>query len=536
MSSIILPASCYEEALPDLRAPYLPTQIRPLIIHAPKNDQAPCRIALYTIGETIMDRFNLCCAGNWEVVFTVKTHKEHQKQDDDGKQVTIHYFKVECTLTVFGEEHSDIGEGEGASETLAEFNARAQALKRAARWHGPGQCLYVFGGEELIMWRGSQSGKLHIPKSGQEPHRKPYFDNAGKQAVRDEYAKWLTTEGESQFGTPLNHLQIAEAIRERALHRSQIAVPDLSRALPDLSVAATAHAPTHQRPEDRQLAPAPAEPAQIEPAAGSEQSARPTGPPSAVPARKDVPRLPMPDLPAPQEAVEVAESGGFTATVAHALSNLARTDGQEGSLSDRQHKTVVNWLVMLSELHLTSDEIVEAVQFVAGNGTSQERRQATFSRWLAGKASGQPDAPAEQAAVSTEDSVELQDSGPVDGEAALEDADAAALQTARALSRIHKTMDEHGYPDRTVALLGKLSIGLPPKRTLEWAKVPASTMTVLAELLESAAVIGWSADLLGKEVLAAHSRKGQATAAGRFSAFAGHLTELAEARRLSEAA
>jgi hypothetical protein len=239
----------------------------------------------------------------------------------------------------------------------------------------------------------------------------------------------------------------------------------------------------------------------------------------------------MPDLPAPQEAVEVAESGGFTATVAHALSNLARTDGQEGSLSDRQNKTVVNWLMMLSELHLTSDEIVEAAQFVAGNGTSQERRQATFSRWLAGKASGQPDTPAEQAAFSTEDSAELQNS-----EAALEDADAAALQTARALSRIHKTMDEHGYPDRTVALLGKLSIGLPPKRTLEWAKVPASTMTVLAELLESAAAIGWSADLLSKEVLAAHSRKGQATAAGRFSAFAGHLTELAEARRLSEAA
>jgi hypothetical protein len=533
MSTIILPASCYEEALPDLRAPYLPTQIRPLIIHAPKNNQAPCRIALYTIGETIMDRFNLCCAGNWKVAFTIKTHKEHPKQDDDGKQVTIHYFKLECTLTVFGDEHSDVGEGESASEALAEFNARAQALKRAARWHGPGQCLYVFGGEELIMWRGSQSGKLQVPKSGQEPHRKPYFDNAGKQAVRDEYAKWLKTEGESQFGTPLNHLQIAETIRERALHRSQIAVPDLSRALPDLSVAATAHAQAHQRPEDRQLAPAPAAPAQIEPAAGGEQQAQPA---PSVPARRDVQRLPMPDLPAAQEAVEIAESGGFTATVAHALSNLARTDGQEGSLSERQQKTVVNWLVILSELHLTSDEIVEAVQFVGGNGTNQERRQATFSRWLAGKASGQAGAPAEQAAVKTEDSAEVQDSEPVEGEAAPQDADAAALQTARALSRIHKTMDEHSYSDRTIALLAKLSIGLPPKRTLEWAKVPASTMTVLAELLESAAAIGWSADLLGKEVLAAHSRKGQTTAAGRFSAFAGHLTELAEARHVGEAA
>jgi hypothetical protein len=536
MSNIILPASCYEEALPDLRAPYLPTQIRPLIIHAPKNDQAPCRVALYTIGETLMDRFNLCCAGNWEVVFTVETHKEHPKQDDDGKTVTIHYFKIACSVTVFGNEHKDSGEGEGPTEALAEFNARAQALKRASRWHGPGQCLYVFGGEECIMWRGPETGKLHIPKSGREPHRKPFFDNASRQAVRDQYAKWLKNEGEGQFGVPLNHLQIAEAIRERTLHRPQIAVPDLSRALPDLSAAAPAHAEGQERPQDRQRGPAPAEPAQLAPAAGSELQAQRAPAPPTVPARQDVQRLPMPDAPAPQEAVEIAESGGFTATVAHALSNLARTDGQEGSLSERQHKTVVNWLIILSELHLTSDEIVEAVQFVAGNGTSQERRQATFSRWLAGKASGQTDAPAEQPPVSTEAAAEVQDSEPAESKEAPADTDVAALETARALSRIHKTMDEHGYPDRAVALLAKLSIGLPPKRTLEWAKVPASTMTVLAELLESAAAIGWSADLLGNEVLAAHSSKGQTTAAGRFSAFAGHLTELAEARRLSEAA
>jgi hypothetical protein len=61
-------------------------------------------------------------------------------------------------------------------------------------------------------------------------------------------------------------------------------------------------------------------------------------------------------------------------------------------------------------------------------------------------------------------------------------------------------------------------------------------MAMLAELLESAASIGWSAERLGKEVLAAHSRKGQVTPAGRFSAFAGHLTELAETARVGEAA
>jgi len=244
----------------------------------------------------------------------------------------------------------------------------------------------------------------------------------------------------------------------------------------------------------------------------------------------------MPDAPASHEAVDIAESAGFTATVAHALSNLARTDGQEANLSERQHKTVVNWLVILSELHLTSEEIVQAVQFVAGNGTTQEQRQATFSRWLAGKASGQAPAPTESSPVTTGSEVALADSAASEADATRDTDEAAALDTARALSRIHKAMDEHGYSDRTVTLLAKLSIGVPPKRKLDWDAVPGSTMTVLAELLESAGAVGWSAELLGKEVLAAHSSKGQTTAAGRFSAFAGHLTDLAETSRVGEAA
>lgn len=532
MSDIILPASCYEEALPDLRAPYLPTQIRPLIIHAPKQGDAPCRVALYTIGETLMDRFNLCCAGNWEVVFIVETHNETPKQSD-GQTVTIHYFKIACSLTVFGNEHHDTGEGEGTSETLAEFNARAQAFKRAARWHGPGQCLYVFGGEDFVMWRGPEKGKLHIPKSGNEPHRKPFFDNASKQAVRDEYARWLKDEGEGQFGVPLNHMKVAEAIRTRALHRPVMAVPDLSRALPDLAPDGRPEPADNQEPPElAQPAPqAPDAPPREPTDRGEERPPRP-----AAPARQDVARVPMPDVPASQEAVELAESGGFNAAVAHALSNLARSDAQEGNLSERQHKTVIHWLITLSELHLTSDEIVEAVQFVGENGTGQERRQATFHKWLAAKTSGQLDAPAPQAPINTEATPEVDDSDPAESAAAPEAADPAAVETARALTRIRATMNERGYPDRTVALLAKLSIGLPPKRTLKWAKVPPATMTVLAELLESASTVGWSPQMLGREVLAAHSSKSQNTAAGRFSAFAGHLTELAEARRLDEAA
>jgi hypothetical protein len=537
MSTLTLPASCYEEAMPDLRAPYLPSQIRPLIVQAPKNDRAPCRIALYTIGETLMDRFNLCCGSNWEAAFATEIHKELEKKDDNQNPYTVHYFKITCSLTVFGQEHSDFGEGEATSQALAEFDARAQALKRASRWHGPGQCLYVFGGEEFIMWRGAEPGKLQIPRSGTEPHRKPFFDAPARQAVRDEYAKWLRTDGEGQFGVPLDHLKVAEAIRERALHRPLMAVPDLPSA-PTLSP------PAGRQPEREQRISVPESSATIGPQSPSrdqqqietnpgarvEQEPAVELPEATEPARQGVQGLPMPDAPASQEVVDIAESAGFDATVAHALSNLARADGQEDKLSERQQKGVVNWLIILSEVNLTSEEIGRAVQYVAGKGTSQEQRQATFSRWLAKKASGQSEGP------STESATTPETPAPSDEDDAPRTEDAEALDTARALNRIHKMMDQHGYTDRSVALLAKLAIGQPPKRKLEWAAVPTATMAVLAELLESAAAIGWTAERLGKEVLAAHGRKGQVTSAGRFSAFAGHLTELAETVRASEAA
>ncbi|MGO9792000.1 MAG: hypothetical protein ACLP8S_21615 [Solirubrobacteraceae bacterium] len=551
MSQLILPASCYEEALPDLRAPYLPSQIRPLIIQAPKNDKAPCRIALYTIGETLMDRFNLCCGGNWNVAFRTETHKEIPKQDSDNKPYTVHYFKVSCSVTVFGIEHSDFGEGEGTSEALAEFDARAQAFKRASRWHGPGQCLYVFGGEEFIMWRGPEPGKLQIPKSaksGDEPHRRPYFDHAGRQAVRDEYDKWLKKEGESQFGIALNHLVVAEAIRERALHRPLMAVPDLSRA--DLS-SSRPEQPSGAAPDadEREMTAAQARRDDGDGAGEGQQAqaGKQPAPAVVVPVRRDVQRLPMPDEPAAQEAVAIAESAGFTTTVAHALSNLARGDAQTGALSERQQKTVVNWLVMLSDLHLTSEEIVQAVQFVASNGTTQEARQATFTRWLSGKASGeksesQPAAPATPATPADSGGSNAEPSPDVDtGESVEEPAQPAAedvepLDTERALRRINVAMEARGYTDQTVTQLAKLAIGVAPKGRLDWSKVPPSTMLVLAELLESASTLDWTPEVLAKEVLAAHNGNQQATPAGRFSAFAGHLINLAESRAADEAA
>jgi hypothetical protein len=537
MTSTHLPAATYEEALPDLRAPYQPSQIRALITAAPKSMDAPCTIGLYTTGETPIDRFNLCCASNWSKTFTVEIHEEREKEVD-GKKRTFHYYKVTCSLTVLGNEQEDFGEGEAQSAAMAEWEARAQAFKRTARWHGPGQCLYLFGSQELKMWRGTGPRQLRIPTSGNEPHRHPYFDKAARQTVRDEYDKWLKDEGQSLFGAPLNHLEVATAIRERALHQSGITVPDLSHVLPDLSptqlqppdALTTAEAPAHEGDSTSE---------EQHPVDAGNQTA-----PAAIPhSRQQIQRLPMPDEPATQETVTVAESGGFTAAVAHALSNLARSDAQASELTERQHKTVVNWLITLSELRLTSDEITKAVQFVASKGTTQEARQATFTRWLSGKASSQSPETRTPAATalgetsrSSEQPAPDRDTGePTDQPAATAE-DTETLDAERALRRINVTMDARGYTDQTVTQLAKLAIGTAPRGRLEWAKIPAPTMLVLAELLESAATLDWTPQALANEVLAAHNARQQSTPAGRFSAFAGHLTNLAESRTASEAA
>jgi hypothetical protein len=340
----------------------------------------------------------------------------------------------------------------------------------------------------------------------------------------------------------LNHLAIAEAIRERAVHRSLISVPDLSRAIPDLAQPST---PPQQlaggERHDHQPAVTPAPQAEAR-AAGTTAGEAVAESASAETASPEILRLPMPDEPASQQAVALAQSRGFATTVAHALSNLAREDAQTGALSTRQEKTVAGWFATLSELHLTSDEIVKAVNFLGGNGTTQEARQATFTRWLSARARGQTTTPEAQSArettataSSTDPSASAATAGedPQDTDA---QPDAAGFETERALWRIHKAMESNGYTDRTVTRLAKLAIGVALRGKLDWEKVPPATITVLAELLECAADLEWSEEALGKEVLAAHAGNQQATAAGRFTAFAERLIDLAATRTTSQAA
>ena len=526
MAELLLPAGSYEEALPDLRAPYQPSQIRPLIIAVPKNEQAPCKIALYTIGETLMDRFNLVCGANWErPKFTIDIHDEREElQTKTGKR-SCTTSRSTCTLTVFGKEHEDFGEGESENPALAEYDARAQAFKRAARWHGPGQCLYVFGGEEVIMWRGAGAGKLQVPKSGTEPHRRPYFDKQGRNAIRDEYARWLRDDGEALFGAPLDHLKIAHEIKARMTARLA-AIPAPATQQLAIVEPPPSSTPTGQDPDGEDHGPE-------QPPAGE-----PSQPVTGA----------MPDEPASAAAIQAAQDSGYSERVAKALSNLAAAQDQSGPLSDPQERVVRNWLVALARFEVPEATVLDAVAFVASACDCQEARQAKLAKWLSAKAQENPasthdagsvaaDAPAsenaQRASAEAPPAHHPESAAPQSTQqdaTAQADTDAQDLATARAYVRIHRAMDAHAYDDRAVTQLAALAVGAGPRGHVEWAKVPADVLEIISELLEAAASLGWSTDTLNKEVLKAHERTQQGTPAGRFAAFANHLMNAAETR------
>jgi hypothetical protein len=539
MTHPILPARSYEEALPYLRAPYQPNQIRALIINAPDNERAPCSIALYAIGETAMDRFNLVCANNWSRRFETVIETERK----DGNK-TFYYCQVKAIVVAFGVEHDDIGEAEAETRGAALMNARAQGWKRGGRWHGPGQVLYA--AEQILLWRSDKDDELFVPKHGDDPHKHPYMKQGGQKKVRHEYQQYLTNDGEAIYGKPLDHLAIYREIARRA---AGLPAGEERRALPPAPVEAQRASSTGPRASrnaagdgnvaaQASTSPAPSDPAQLDATVES------------VAAAAHVERRPMPDVPAAEATVSIAESLEYTAQVARELSNLARNDGQTTGLTERQQSTVLNWLVLLSDLKLTSQEVLDAIEFVAGNGTTQESRQATFTRWLAAKTGGSQAAdrrpvrdPSNQtatadatpAAASDAPSSESQSpaqNGSGETQATVDD---ETLETERALVRIHRAMASHGYSDRTVTQLAALAVGVGPKGKVDWAKVAPQTMQVLAELLESAASLDWTPDALAKEVHKAHNSTQQSTPAGRFSAFAGHLTDLAESRSVEAA-
>jgi high-affinity Fe2+/Pb2+ permease len=237
----------------------------------------------------------------------------------------------------------------------------------------------------------------------------------------------------------------------------------------------------------------------------------------------------MPDHPAPPAALEAAQQAGYGEPIARLLTNLARGEGKDAKVGDAQLQAVTNWITVLGELEVAEDVIVKAITHNATKKTSQERRQAKFVKWLSEKASGEADTKNQDPVPGAEAPGTQTDSQP-----AANGNGNGQLEAGRALAELRQAKTDHEYNDRTVTRIAALATGVGPKARVDWPKVPPETLTVLAELLRSAGSLGWKNDQLDQEVLKYHNSAQQTSAAGRFSAFANYLTDLAETRAMTQ--
>jgi len=503
----MLPTQSYIDAIPFLRMPYSPSLVRGLIVNVPTSPRSPCTVGLYSIGETLMDRLNLTCGHEWAQDCEFVNERTFQAH---GK--TFYYCEAKAILEVFGVVRKDIGASTAETSGQAKMNAQAQAWKRAGRLHGPGQCLYSV--EDFLLERGEEPGKLRVPKSGENSKARPYIDRDCELVIREQYKRWLTDEGKQNYGAPLNHQEVADAIMARMRGNGATGgVATARRANARARSAATANgkpAGEHQ---------APGSPSQPAPGHEAEQQAGPA---------EDF--GPMPEHPAAPAVIDAAKSRGFAEPVARLLSNLVRADGQDTNLTDAQLQALTGWLEVLSALQTPEEMVLRAAGHNSDKPIGQERRQAMFARWLARKTAGTETTETEEqpkAQPTPQDSTGAQD--PQDAARDRQD------ELQRALGELRRRMTEHDYDDRAVTRFAALATGGGPSTQVNWAQIDPDTLLILADLLESAAAIGWSNEQLDQAILAAHKSSKQKSTAGRFSALANHIKDLAETRVMETA-
>jgi hypothetical protein len=482
-----LPAKTYPDALPYLRAPYTATVIRFRIQSVP--DNGPCVVVLFVNSETVMDRFNIVCGGEWTPPeFIVLTHRV----DGAGDKAT-HHVKARATFAVFGKVSTDIAEASGQTEGQAELNANARAFKRAARWPGPGQSLYQ--PSAIKMFRGNKDDELRVWSNDA---KKPHIDERSEKFLLAHYEKVLAEKIIPVYGHPFDHLQALGGGASAIVVSAVVPAP----------APATSAAPVTP-------------PAPVEQLAAGTSNAQPPAAPAAPQAPAALQRAAS-----SSETTAIREQArrdGYSDALSEALMRLAR-ENDETPLTMPFAECVKAWIAVLGRGKVEEVKILEAVSFALDNCASRQGAQVKFGQWVAAKAKAP--APKQPAPAPVADS---EPPPPTAGTADPEAAD-PQVELAAAKRELQDAIDRHDYTERAAARIAALAIGADPDRKIDLAKIPPGTLRCIGELLDAAATLRWSTGKLDEEISRAHNSTQQGTSASRFGAFAIHLINSAEAR------
>jgi hypothetical protein len=494
------PVASFAEAMPYLRAPYTPDLVHGIVVSAPDNDQAPCKIALYVTSETVMSRLNIVCGLNWGARF----EKVVERIITNGER-TMHYMQVRAYVTVFGRTFEDLGEATEEGQAMSEYRARAQAFKRAARWVEVGHCLYA--ADQIVMWRGDGDKKIRIPRTGEKPHKHPYQDERSERYIRAQYEHWLEHTGTRTYGEPLDHSTAAQG-------RIEVAEPQPpGDILPRQTVDAEHQSTIHPQ------------------------------------------EVPAPGMIVNPEIVQSASDAGFGEAVARQMTQLARGDEQVGQLTEAQAQTVQGWIADLASLNVKEETVLAAVDFTLERSPGRQAAQAKFTAWIHAKvqsAQAAHTADAEPPARSNQTQTEGVPSDPAtrpDAQAAPNGQPMSAIfpsstrdragqdapgltpgvdqQPLTALDELAHTIERYGYQQSVVGRMVALSQGKGPESQIPWESLPEDRLREITRLLHCAAQLRWDNARLQQMVMRAHNSANQNTPAGRYATFGNHLTNAA---------
>jgi hypothetical protein len=185
-------------ALPLLRRPPAPAAVR----FKPLSDLGElCQLAAYTDVRFVIDLLNAVCAGHWHAAYDplpAELRGTPRGPDDPAM------LYVRCTLSVFGVERTDVGEGrDGTGFGAGPKAAHSDALKRAAVHFGINQALYAMRTVWLPVMPGAMAScpATHVARTGSGHLRVP---DQTTERLRELYRRWLQEGSGRSFGSPID--------------------------------------------------------------------------------------------------------------------------------------------------------------------------------------------------------------------------------------------------------------------------------------------------------------------------------------------
>jgi len=173
------PVDSFRAAAPHLRRPFSANAVR-FKVQATwgDNGDGPTGglVVAYIDARLVVERLNLVCPHLWHDDYALSS---------DGKQML-------CRLTLDGITRQDIGEGYIGKGLYSD------ALKRAAVRFGVGVSLYAIPQLRLSRKDGM---KVVNTRKGKSLALTP----EGEARCRDQYSRWLASDGEAAFGPVLDH-------------------------------------------------------------------------------------------------------------------------------------------------------------------------------------------------------------------------------------------------------------------------------------------------------------------------------------------